>query len=67
MSYEKTVWHTGDKVTAGKLNKLEDQVEELSEGGSGGGGGVTIVGSTYDSTDYCFILQETAGNIWTAL
>ena len=31
MSYEPTVWHTGDTVTAEKLNKLENQVEKVSK------------------------------------
>lgn len=31
MSYEPTVWQTGDTVTAEKLNKLENQVEKVSK------------------------------------
>lgn len=31
MSYEPTVWQTGDTVTAEKLNKLENGVEAVSE------------------------------------
>ena len=31
MSYEPTVWQTGDTVTAEKLNKLENGVKALSE------------------------------------
>ena len=31
MSYEKTTWQTGDVVTAEKLNKLEDGVQNATE------------------------------------
>lgn len=31
MSYEKTTWATGDVVTAEKLNKLEDGIENISQ------------------------------------
>lgn len=34
MAYEPTVWECGDVVTAELLNKLEQAVAELSEGGS---------------------------------
>lgn len=37
MSYEPTVWETGDVVTAQKLNKLENGVA------NSGGGGITAV------------------------
>ena len=31
MSYEPTVWQTGDTVTAEKLNKVENQLEKVSK------------------------------------
>ena len=31
MSYEKTVWNTGDTITAEKLNHLEDGVEAVDD------------------------------------
>ena len=30
MSYVKTVWETGDVITAEKLNNMEDQIEKLT-------------------------------------
>lgn len=33
MSYNKTNWQTGDIVTAEKLNKIEDGIENVSGGG----------------------------------
>ena len=63
MAYTPTEWHTGDKVTAGKLNKLENAVAELSES-SGGGGGKAI-------SDYAIELHGSfltgnggSGTIW---
>ena len=38
MSYNKTNWQTGDIVTAEKLNKIEDGIENVS----GGGGGLLV-------------------------
>ena len=37
MAYTKTVWAAGDTVTSQKLNKIENQLETLSNGGAGGG------------------------------
>ena len=36
MSYEPTVWATGDVITSTKLNKLENGLAEASGGGGGG-------------------------------
>lgn len=36
MTYNKTTWAVGDKITAAKLNNIENGVESAS-GGSGGG------------------------------
>ena len=41
MSYEPTVWASGDVITSTKLNKLENGLAEAS--GGGGGGGVLVV------------------------
>ena len=30
-NYEKTVWQAGDTVTAAKLNKIENQLEYVTE------------------------------------
>lgn len=35
MSYEPTIWQTGDVITAEKLNKIEQALYELSGGGGG--------------------------------
>lgn len=32
MNYEKTVWQTGDVITAAKLNKIEDALAEMLNG-----------------------------------
>ena len=31
MAYEKTVWHTGDLISAEKMNKIEDELEGLRQ------------------------------------
>lgn len=54
MSYEKTVWNTGDVVTAEKLNKLEDGVQNA--GGS-------VITETYDSATYTSTLNKTYNEI----
>ncbi len=36
MAYTKTTWAAGDTVTSQKLNKIENQLETLSNGGSAG-------------------------------
>ena len=43
MSYDPTIWKSGDVVTSAKLNKIEKGIEDAGSGG-GGGGGVLIVG-----------------------
>ena len=50
MAYVKTEWHTGDKVTASKLNKLETAVEDISKNGGGGGSGVTVANIVFGGT-----------------
>ncbi len=35
MAYDKTVWQTGDTVTAEKLNHIEDGIASASSGGGG--------------------------------
>ena len=39
MSYTKTNWNSGDVITAEKLNKIEDGIEDASSGSGSGGGG----------------------------
>ena len=62
MSYEPTVWQTGDTVTAEKLNKLE-------QGVTNAGGGVFIIPitSTEDGHDITYSTTVTVGEIATAL
>ena len=45
MAYEKTVWNTGDIVTAEKLNNLENGVASAS----GGGGGSSVLYADFDN------------------
>jgi len=45
MSYEPTVWATGDVITSTKLNKLENGVAEAS----GGGGGALVCTVDWDT------------------
>ena len=40
--YEKTVWQVGDVITAEKLNKIENAIEEASDASSSGGSIVTL-------------------------
>ena len=39
MSYTKTNWTKGDVITAEKLNKMEDGIEQAGSGSGGGDGG----------------------------
>lgn len=48
MSYEPTVWKTGDIVSSEKLNKLE---EGVAGAGSGSGPNVVRVNISFDETD----------------
>lgn len=59
MAYTPTNWQTGDKVTAAKLNKLENGLAEASEGT--GGASFLIVHSVEDTLD------KTAGEIYAAM
>lgn len=34
MAYEKQTWHTGDVITEGKLNHMEDGIAGASSGGA---------------------------------
>ena len=43
MNYEPTVWKTGDVVTSGKLNKLENAVAN--------GGGILVINSQNNTLD----------------
>lgn len=45
MSYDPTVWKSGDTITSAKLNKLEQGVAD-AQGGGGGGGGATVLDIT---------------------
>lgn len=67
MSYEPTVWATGDVITSTKLNKLENGLAEASGGGTGGG--VLVVNLTYEDTGTAdkFTCDQKALTILTAL
>ena len=58
MAYNKTTWATGDIVTAEKLNKLEDGVEDA-------GGGPLVVTATKSGT--VFVLDKTYAEISAAM
>lgn len=47
MAYTKTTWAAGDTVTSQKLNKIENQLETLS---NGGGAGCFVVNITPDTS-----------------
>ena len=42
MSYDPTVWKSGDTITSAKLNKLEQGVADAQGGGGGGGFDVVV-------------------------
>lgn len=65
MSYEPTVWQTGDVVTSQKLNKLE---QDVADAGGGGGGVVPIkITITEDGGATVYTANMTALEIKTAL
>jgi len=39
MPYEKHIWEKGDKITAERLNNIEDAIAAVSEGNSGDNSG----------------------------
>ena len=59
MSYDPTIWKSGDVVTSAKLNKIEKGIEDA---GSGGGGGALIAIKNLQD----FTLNKTAGEIFDA-
>lgn len=64
MTYTKTNWQTGDVITAEKLNKLENGVEDASGGGSGG---IMLIGVTIDEERSCLVLNKTYKEIKDAM
>ena len=68
MSYDPTIWKSGDVVTSAKLNKIEKGIEDAGSGG-GGGGGVYIVNVTETEShdQYTYTCDKTAQEILTAL
>lgn len=66
MSYEPTVWKSGDVVTSAKLNKLEQGVAGGGGGGEGGNG-VLAVHSVYDEQQDTLVLDKTGQTILDAL
>jgi len=60
MSYEPTIWRTGDKVTAPLMNKLEQGVA------NSGSGGTVFVNGTVDQENMSMELDMTAGDMWQA-
>ncbi len=59
MAYEKTVWGTGDTITAEKLNHIEDGIEGTS--------GVLIVTKTDDVELMQTVLNKTWQEIYDAV
>lgn len=64
MSYEPTVWETGDVITSTKLNKLENGLAEASGGGTGGG--VLKVKMTWNEDYSSCTLDKTYAEIYSA-
>ena len=62
MSYDPTVWKSGDTITSAKLNKLEQGVAD-AQGGGGGGGGMVVKISGSDT----LTMDKTFGEIMTAV
>lgn len=66
MAYEKTNWATGDVITAEKLNKIEEGIENVS-GGSGGGVMTALItvespeGGTCDKSYDVILAEITSG------
>lgn len=50
MSYDKQTWVSGEKVTAVKLNHMEDGIYNASRGGGGGGSGVLVAHAPVDAS-----------------
>ena len=69
MSYNKTTWQTGDKITAAKMNKIEDGIAAAEQ--SGGGANVMVVDITkVASADWDLTgsyINKTFDEIFTAL
>ena len=66
MAYTKTTWAAGDTVTSQKLNKIENQLETLS---NGGGAGCFVVNITKDTTNkqIVYVTDKTYNEIATAI
>lgn len=69
MSYNKTTWQTGDKITAAKMNKIEDGIAAAEQ--SGGGANVMIVNVTITNSSTNNLkgsyIDKTFGEVFTAL
>lgn len=59
MAYEKHTWTTGEVITAGKLNNMEDGIASA--------GGVMVVSSTYDNQTEKMVMGKTWQEIHDAL
>ena len=59
MSYEKTVWHNNDIITASKLNKMEEGIANA--------GGALICNTSYSNTVSNYVLDKTVQEIYDAL
>ena len=64
MTYEKTNWITGDIITAEKLNKIENGIEDAS---GGSGSSPLIVNLNLDKDHMIYSLDRTWRDIHTAL
>lgn len=71
MSYNKTTWQTGDKITAAKMNKIEDGIAAAEQ--SGGSGVIAFVelsasGFSSGSKTFGYIVYARFSNgVWTLL
>jgi hypothetical protein len=59
MSYTPNTWQTGDTITAAKLNNMEQGIAN-----AGGGGGVLFVTAT--GSEFDWVCDKTASEMWSA-
>lgn len=69
MSYEKTIWNTGDTITAEKMNHIENGIAEVSGSSSSSFSNVFIVNNiaSSQSSNYVLYLDKTLQEIIDAM
>lgn len=65
MAYSKTTWKKGDKITAQKMNNIENGIEEAASGGTSTG--FLIIEDEYPPNDDTIRLNKTFAQIFEAL